>query len=320
MTCWNRLTGWLAFGACALIASCASPAQSPTIPSVARGVRASQPRSAAADLYVITWWHQRVLGYTDAGGTGWKEAIELEGLVSPRGLALDASGNVYVTDSYIDVVAVYAPGSAHPFATIQAPAGEHPYYVAVTAAGNIWTGNTTSSGGGELAEFSSNGTLMQTIACSEIKDYSGALAADAAGDLFVQSGSSQRKRVVEELPAGQTSCKSLPPAFSDPGGIAVTNSGDLVVADRQNYDAFTYAAPAFAKIVARTNFGGGNPHGASFAVDLSLTKANDQIWTANYPGPQHYGITLYRYPHGSSRRLAHIRTAYGAAIAVVAGY
>jgi DNA-binding beta-propeller fold protein YncE len=266
--------------------------------------------SQVADMFVIAWARSQVIGYA---GAGTRPVITLQGPKDPQGVAFDAHGNVYVTDATAANIAIFAPGSSTSFATITEPSGDQPYHVAVDSAGDVWVGNeTTASGSGDLREFDGKGKLLRSVVCSGLSDYSGAIAVDAAGDLFAQSGLRQTE-IVEEIPVGTSGCKPLPPKFASPGGLAVSASGNLVVGDRRMWDAFAYAAPAFKKIVARTNLGGGDPHGASFSAALALTKDNSTIWIANNPAADEtVAAAAYRYPHGGRYARARIRIRGGA--------
>ncbi|MBV8068233.1 MAG: hypothetical protein JO113_09690 [Candidatus Eremiobacteraeota bacterium] len=258
----------------------------------------------------------RVRGYARTGG---RRLIELTGLIDPGGIAFDFNHHLYVSDEQQTAVFVYKPGSVSPFKTIHMPASYTPFNVAVDSGGRLWVGTYYRYGPGNLTEFDANGNVLQTVQCPSMTDYTRPIAIDRKGDVFIDSpiGIHQYIPYVNEVPAGQHSCKRLPVKLSSFGGLAVTDAGGLVVGDYYNFDAFTYAPPGFRRVVARTNLGGGNPHGASFPEAIALTHGNSGIWVATESGSGDYAAALYRYPRGSSKRLVHIRLSNGASAVAV---
>jgi hypothetical protein len=299
---------------------CSSDASrlTPTAPGeLASRLQRAAP-AATADVFVRVFWGSDVVGYARTGGP---PVETLSGLADPRGLAFDANGNLYVADRYSQDIEVYAPGSTSPFRSLAEPSGDQPYLVAVDGQNHLWVGNDTA-GSADIVEFTTTGSLLQTLFCKGLKDLSsGAIAADSAGNVFIQAINVHRAVVVEEIPAGKTTCAALPPKPAYPGGLTLTSAGSLVVGDNQNYDAFTYAAPSFKRIVERTNFGGGNPSGASDPAAIALTKDNTQIWTADYPGNSTgASITLFPYPHGSRKPLVSIDLSVSGALYLAVDY
>lgn len=257
-----------------------------------------------------------MLGYAHTGG---RRVIQLSGLVDPGGLAFDAKHDLYVSDEQQTAIFAFKPGSMRAYKAIHMPASYTPFSVAVDTAGHVWVGTYYRFGPGNLTEFDRQGTVMQTVQCPSMTDYTRAIAADRKGNLFIDAPIGVRQYIpyIDEVPAGEHSCKRLPPKLSSFGGLAAANSGALVVGDFYNYDAFTYAPPGFQRLIARTNFGGGNPHGASFPGAIALTHDNSGIWVATQSGSGEYAAALYRYPHGSSRRLVRIPLRDGASAVAV---
>jgi hypothetical protein len=135
---------------------------------------------------------------------------------------------------------------------------------------------------------------MEAVSCPRVNEYDGGLAIDNKGNAFFQGqirGHGKTSEVVEEIPHGKLTCKILHTESQGVtwGGLALTNTGNLVVGSWQTDEAITYAAPSFTKIIARTSF-------ANIARlhAIALTKDNREIWIANEGNSPE--ALLYRYP------------------------
>ncbi len=84
------------------------------------------------------------------------------GLSQVQGLAVDATGNVYATNSTGGNMTEFSP-SGTVLATLTSPTMYRPQQIGIDLAGNIWTesrANTNPVTAASLIEFSSNGTLL----------------------------------------------------------------------------------------------------------------------------------------------------------------
>jgi predicted outer membrane repeat protein len=159
-------------------------------------------------------------GSAVAFGPGTQSTIPV-GLSDPIGVAVDAAGDVFVTDNVRSLVVKVPAGGGAPIAVgseLAAPTG-----VAVDGAGNVFV-----AGGGQVVEIPAgcSSALCQTTVGSGLLGPFG-VAVDGAGDVFIADSGNRR---VVEVPANgpQTTVGS---GLSSPTGVAVDAAGDVFIAD-----------------------------------------------------------------------------------------
>jgi serine/threonine-protein kinase len=154
------------------------------------------------------------------------QVVVATGIISPGGLAVDASGDLYVTGSSNNAVNVPAGASTQtvlPFVDLTSPAG-----VAVDTAGVVYVADW---GNNRVLKLAAGALVPSVLPFLGLQGPFG-VAVDAAGNVYVADNSNNR---VVKLPAGATSQTVLPfSGLSTPHGVAVDAAGNVYVTDYSN--------------------------------------------------------------------------------------
>ena len=160
---------------------------------------------------------------------------------APAGVAVDASGNVYVADSnggdVSEILAVN--GKIPPNPTIVQLGGGFgaPNSVAVDANGNVFVADTPKNAVDEIPAGCVSASCVVNLGPGFRNPT--AVAVDANGDVFVaDSGNNSIKEIMAvggSVPAKHPSIERLSGIFSAPQGVAVDANGDVYVADTNNH-------------------------------------------------------------------------------------
>ena len=148
------------------------------------------------------------------------------GAQAPTGVAVDAAGDLYVTDVENHRVLKLAAGSTSqqvlPFTGLRYPIG-----VAVDAAGDLYVTDRVPDGSNDrVLELAAGSAAQSVVPFTGLYGVQG-VAVDAAGDLYVVDAGNNR---VLELPAGSTTQSVLPfTGLQSPTCVAVDAAGNLYV-------------------------------------------------------------------------------------------
>jgi DNA-binding beta-propeller fold protein YncE len=152
----------------------------------------------------------------------------------PHGIAADASGNIWVADTYNGRLQQFS-GDGKFLQTIGADALSSPYGVAIDPFGNLWVTDTFTH---RLLQFTNTGTLLQTLGTIGSEDgelrYPAGITADSSGNVYIAD--SVNNRIQEFTASGQfTRAFGLAGLADgqllDPRAIAVDAAGNVWVAD-----------------------------------------------------------------------------------------
>ena len=150
--------------------------------------------------------------------------IQGSGFSGPTGVAIDASGNIYVADRGNKLVKKIPAGNGTPV-TVSSGFSQ-PYGVAVDAAGDVYVADYGASA---VYKVPAGSSTRQTIG-SGFKTPTG-VAVDGAGDVYVAD---YGNNAVKKIAAGSNTPVAIGTGFSEPAGIAVDAQGNVYVGDRLN--------------------------------------------------------------------------------------
>lgn len=247
--CLFRRSSALAALAIALLcASCHADAQSNTQPppvvatsTTTVGTALNQPQSVAVDssgnVFVANAGAGDVVEYPANGSAS---VTIITNLSYNKGVTVDSSGNVYST-SYGGSIYKWAAGAAANSGSSFTSGSTCPdfaamgYYIGfddLTADGQ---GNIYALGGNSyILEFNAQGQCTERLTPAELSSAPGAVAADAAGDLYYTINNT-----IYYLPAGSTTSTPLSIAsgtFSSINGMTIDANGDLIITDASSLD------------------------------------------------------------------------------------
>ena len=196
----------------------------------------------------------------------------------PAGIAIDASGNVWVANVNSNTVTELSPTGATK-GTYNV--GSNPEGIVIDASGNAWVANDGSS---NVTELSPTGATITTVT---VGTNPAGIAIDASGNVWVANFGSNN--VTELSPTGATITTVT--VGTNPVGIAIDASGNVWVAN----GTVTELSPTGATITTVTV--GTNPVG--IAID-----ASGNVWVANFGSNtvtelSPAGATLRTYTVGS---------------------
>ena len=173
----------------------------------------------------------------------------------PEGLAVDASGNLFIADignnlvrevvkatgDIITVAGNGTEGSGGDGGPATASELSHPQAVAVDAAGNVFIADVGNDAVREVVHATGD---INTLVTGQVND----LVVDAAGNLFMSNGGG----VSERLAATGTYVGATPYLYF-PNGLALDAAGDLFIADTLDAEVREVTPAAFVALELATS-------------------------------------------------------------------
>jgi sugar lactone lactonase YvrE len=205
------------------------------------GTGLNQPQSVGVDaqgnVFVANAGAGNVMEFPANGGAS---VTVMSGLNYNKGLTVDSSGNVYSSSFNGNIMKWAAAGAAN--SGTQFTTGSScpdfaamGYYIGFFNLSVDGKGNIYALGGNSyILEFDQQGNCTERLTPAQLTGAPGAVAADAAGDLYYTLGGK-----IYYLPAGSTTSTPLSiasGAFQTINALAVDASGNLFVTDAASID------------------------------------------------------------------------------------
>ena len=212
-----------------------------------------QIRKIAAATGIIT----KLAGIGSSGSSGDGGAADAALLASPEGVAVDASGNVYIADTANNRIRKIAAGSGT-ISTIAGAGLTGPSGMAVDTAGNLYFADRLSD---RIRKIAAGTGVMTTVAGTGARGFSGdggnataaslakpaSVAVDADGNLYIADTANYRIRKVTASTGAITTVAgtgargfsgdggpAVNATLDEPYGVALDLSGNLLIADSYN--------------------------------------------------------------------------------------
>jgi sugar lactone lactonase YvrE len=245
------------------------------------------------------------------------------GLISPRGLAIDASGNLYIADfgnSRVVKVDSFGVGSvvSTPSITLS-----NPYGVAVDFSGNLYISDT---GNNRIIKVTSSGTasVLTINSLGHVLSSPRGISTDSYGNLYIADYGDNV--VVQVTASGSGSDLSSTQTLNGPADVKTRNNGTVYIVDRN-----TVNGSNTGQVIVRDSAGNSSVllNGAAALQQPSGIAVNSlgTIYVADSGDRrvQSYQTTAVKFPsvslHGSSTTLTlPFTVSSGVTLSAVAAY
>jgi DNA-binding beta-propeller fold protein YncE len=217
-----------------------------------------------------------------AGSTYNGTTFTTTNLANDNGLAIDASGNVYVANVNTGTITKYTPTGGNPAGLVNnvfASGLSSPNGLAFDAYGDLYVANSSA---GNIIKITPSGA--QSVYATGLGDPT-QMAFDSHGNLFVSNGAGNYS-IDEVSPSGTVSYFAAANGIgnlsgvgygdlNDPQGLAFDSSGNLYVANGNSDDNVVEFSPNGTPTVFATEATGSSPHGLAFDSSGDLFVVNN---------------------------------------------
>lgn len=291
------------------LAGSSSMAASRVVPGAASHGRFDARSCSGTVIYAVSGNNRSVVAYNTDGNTLSGPCGHITGLASPQGLAVDAQGNVWVTDAVMHQVLAFAPGKQSAIMTLTDAHGI-PVGVAVDPAnGTVYvTDYSNDSDSSIVVEVYANGSTTPTGALRDTNNRNASnVAVDNKGNVYASFMTPANTAQVDRWMGGTGSPQNLGLKLISSGPIVTTKSGALAVCDPFGFKCGEFASGSqdMTNIFA-PRLGGLGPdkgwgfHPSGLALDQTERRAfvaSQSVSMWKYPGPEHKPLDLVRF-HG----------------------
>jgi streptogramin lyase len=260
--------------------SAGSTGTTPTDTAAAAIYMAHNPGANVAALYGLITGTLPFAPYLSAQPNDFTIAINFTGggLNAPDGLAIDASGNVWVANysgnSITKLTNSGAPATGSPFSAVGLSG---PQGIAIDGSGNLWITNDYNDQGNSVTKLTSAGIVVSGSPFATGGDDDVPIAIDASGNVWVGNESTGS---VAKLNSAGTAVSGSPFTSGGlywPEAIAIDASGNAWIADFANNGGSITKLTNSGAAVSGDPFTGGNLYGPiGLAIDGS-----GNAWVAN---------------------------------------
>jgi DNA-binding beta-propeller fold protein YncE len=213
-------------------------------------------------------------GYVQGTGVGPQvnflpgvQSILAGGLTAPYGLAVDASGNVFIADPSNGMVREIEAGGGPTRVHTLGSGFDQPFTVALDGSGNVFVADYgNGEGNGAIKEILAAGDYTTVITLGSGFEGPFGVAVDGSGNVFVADfGQGAVKEILAA--GGYATVNTLGSGFGAPEGLAVDGFGNVFVADTKKNAVNEILAAGGYTTVNTLGSGFSQPHGV--AVDAS---------------------------------------------------
>ena len=198
------------------------------------------------------------------------------GLLNPFGIAVDGSGNVWVTNPSVNEISEFSPTGVAITTTNGFAGGglDSPRDIAVDAAGDVWVTNATGS---RLSEFNSSGGAISTASGYTGGGLNGSygIAIDASGNVWSANFGANSLSEFNSSGVANSSSPFTGGGLTSPRGISIDASGNIWAASAINVSELNSSGAPVSTSSGYT--GGGISNNINIAIDIA-----GNGWTTNY--------------------------------------
>ena len=243
-----------------------------TWPAAIRSLRA--PALTLAALALLT--AASAGGQVTAQFSAAQIAVPTGTLSYPYRVAVDASGNVYISDTQNNRVLkeTLAPSGGYTETVVASTGLAAPYGVAVDSVGNVYIADNGHNR--VLREAPSGASYVETVVTTSALSYPTGVAVDLSNNLYIADTS--HGRILQEIPMGGSYVETVISASGLPQitGIAVDSNGNVFVSDVDSMQVYeeTRSGLSYTQSTVPTT-------GLNYPYDIAVD-ANDDLYISDF--------------------------------------
>jgi DNA-binding beta-propeller fold protein YncE len=260
--------------------SAGSAGTTPTDTATAAVYMAHNPGANIAALYGIITGTPPFAPYLSAQPNDFTIAINFTGggLNGPNGIAIDASGNVWVPNysgnSVTKLASTGAAATGSPFTGVGL---NGPQSIAIDGSGNVWVTNDYNDQGNSVTKLTNAGVIVSGSPFPTGGSDDVPIAIDASGNAWVGNEASSSVAKLNSAGSAVSGSPFTGGGLSWPEAIAIDASGNVWAADFANNGGSITKLTSSGVAVSGSPFTGGNLYGPiGMAIDGS-----GNAWVAN---------------------------------------